>query len=321
VLALTGCNAGRAFYASSSDYGDYRALRVAEGADARMAAAWHYLKEHPDGAYAERVRRYFDKAEPVYYKARRDSRGGLERYLRSLPDGPHAKEAYESLGLLRRTAARRRELERERTSATVARIEAEEALRREAAALLFEWVGVLLDERTWRGTLSDAPDALLVPWNVSLPPPECGPWEEGGYLCRKPVERGYRIVVAGEKVPRAVAFEIELELDAGWRLRRATLRGASLLVRALEASEQRALDDAAERSRAAAHFEQEVTKLTFARELLCNGGSDERGRLELACETLSLRMTPGGDGDEIVVERSVEPQREPAPEPPPPPQG
>ncbi|MEM9693463.1 MAG: hypothetical protein AAGA56_13020 [Myxococcota bacterium] len=169
ACCLLGCTASRAVIASSSDYGDYRRIRVAESAETRMAAAWQYLKRHPEGRFAERIRRYFDRREPVYFKWKGDSVAGLEEYLRALPDGPHAEEA-----VLRLVALRDRGLST-RPEAVLASIEAEKRARaadkRRAAELFRWWVAQLIDAAIYTRPFDRVEAELVARYELSAPRP------------------------------------------------------------------------------------------------------------------------------------------------------
>jgi hypothetical protein len=96
VLALfaPAC-AGRfdAVVAPTSDYADYRLTRVAPTVPERLQAAERYLKLHPGGAFRDAVARWYGRIEPLFFEASSDSLAGAEKYLATLPSGPHANSA------------------------------------------------------------------------------------------------------------------------------------------------------------------------------------------------------------------------------------
>lgn len=107
VVSGLGCGgAGQALVASPSDWSSYRATRVARSLDEKMAASSQYLEKHPEGAFAPEVSRFFERAEPLYFEARKGTKAGLSAYLEALPDGPHAMEARERLRVLERRERR-----------------------------------------------------------------------------------------------------------------------------------------------------------------------------------------------------------------------
>jgi hypothetical protein len=310
TVALAGCNAGRVFVASPGDWAEYRRVRLAETLDERIAAAFEYLERRPDGMYAERVRRYFERVEPLYYKARQRSIAGLEAYLSALPRGPHAEDALGEL-VLRRGAARDRSLAERSVDALGRRLDAGREARREAADLLLAWVERLLTPALWRAPLADAPAELLLPWRLALPAPSCVPSDAPTTLrCDKPLVRRFGVVEDGEPRERELAATLVMDLDADGRPRRARLHGPEILLRTREAEEPRLVrgDEATARRLAALRFAERLTSVLFASELACEGTSEPTGAVVMQCEALVLRVMPGStpDGeDEVLLEPSV----------------
>jgi hypothetical protein len=308
ALALVACNPARALIATPDDYAAYRRVRVADTAEGRLAAAWDYLRNHPDGRYADRVRTYFEKMEPVYYKVRRRNVAGLETYLKALPDGPHADDALARLMLL--TGRERRESADIRAfTATQQRLDARQKQREAAAVLVSDWVVMLLDPKLWEVPLARGPRAFVVRYELALPQPLCEPRDEGGRRCFKAVERRYDVVTAGNRFDRSVAFEVELELDSAGRPQGVEIRGAGLFVRSEEAHDGEPIDDldAASVRRAQRAFAERLGRDLLARDLLCSGTTDPDGRTNLDCEGLRLVLEPGPGEDRIVVSPMGEP--------------
>lgn len=106
MLVVMGCGVGRQLSASPSDASSYRETRIASSLDARMAASSEYLAAHPEGAFRDEVASFFERAEPLYFEARKSTIPGLRAYLDALPEGPHAAEARERLAILERREMR-----------------------------------------------------------------------------------------------------------------------------------------------------------------------------------------------------------------------
>lgn len=107
VVAGLGCGGvGQALVASPSDWSSYRATRIAKSLDEKMAASSRYLESHPEGAFAPEVSRFFERAEPLYFEARKGTKAGLFAYLDALPEGPQATEARERLRVFERRETR-----------------------------------------------------------------------------------------------------------------------------------------------------------------------------------------------------------------------
>lgn len=302
LLCLLGCNPARALVATPNDYAAYRRVRVADTPEGRLAAAWDYLRDHPDGRYASRVRAYFEKMEPVYFKIRRRNVAGLEAYLAALPDGPHADDALARLMML--TGRERREAADLRAfAATQERLDARKKRREEASGLVIDWVAMLLEPRLWQVPVAQGPKAFVVRYELGLPQPLCEVRDEGGRRCAKPVEARYDVVTAGRRFDRGVAFDIQLVLDSTGRPVSADLRGAGLFVRSEEARQSAPIDDldpAAVRAAQRA-FAERLTREILARDILCSGSTDPDGRTELACEGIRLVLEPGEVEDHIAI--------------------
>jgi len=304
VAALSGCNAGQVFIASPGDYADYRSVRLAETYDERMATAWYYLNHRPDGRYAERLTRYFDRAETVFYKVRGRSIAGLEAYLRVLPDGPHATEALDLLSVLRHER-RREELDKRLARETGLRLDAERKSRAAAAELVQWWTTALLSPPLWAAPLSAAPSAFLVRYSLALPRPECEPDQpEPGYqYCSKTLELSYRVAGERGRVDRTITMDLNLVLDPSWRLSSATLSGPGLIVRAEEARRGRLLehDDDELATGATERLIAALMLALLSDDIECTGGIEPSGMTVLECGLLRLSLAPGRAGDEDVV--------------------
>jgi hypothetical protein len=304
IALLSGCNASRVFIASSGDYSEYRRVRLAESADERMAAAWHYLRERPDGRYAERLRRYFRKAEPAFYEVRRRSPAGLESYLAALPDGPHADEALRLL-IDARVEARGEAVETLAARATSLRLVRQKAAREEAADVLDWWLAHLLDRELWKAPFDEAPSDLIVKYRLALPAAVCG-----GHLafprgqhCIKSFSRSF--VVRGEdgNEERSLDYEVEIELDDDWRLHRAKIIGMNLFVAAVEADKGQSLGrlDQEQMASFARRALDELPMDLAEQNVLCTGGGRGDGRWVFDCEGVTLVAAPGLDGGADVL--------------------
>lgn len=104
---LAGCgSAGAKIIASPDEYASYRAVRTAGSLDAKLSATARYLDAYSQGAFHGEVARFYERAEPLYFEARKGSRAGLVAYLEALPSGPHAEEARHRLSIFARKEAR-----------------------------------------------------------------------------------------------------------------------------------------------------------------------------------------------------------------------
>lgn len=106
TLALGCASVKGSLLTPPEQYAAYRETRITKNIDARLAASARYLANYPDGAFADEVATFFERAEPLYFDARKGSRAGLLAYLEALPQGPHAEEARERLRILERRGQR-----------------------------------------------------------------------------------------------------------------------------------------------------------------------------------------------------------------------
>jgi hypothetical protein len=297
------------FVVSPGEYADYRRVRLAETADERLASAWRYLEEHPEGQYAGRLRRFFDKAEPAFYEVRRRSPAGLESYLAALPDGPHAEEALQAL-VDARFAAAAPSLDTVAAQRTSLRIRRENEARDKAADELRWWLVHLLDPTLWRAPFDEGPGDLVVRYRLSLPAPLCGGHLEfvAGQQCVKTFTRSF--VVRGDdgREERELTYEVEIELDDRWHLHRAKLVGIGMFVAVEEARQGKSLVMlATEEIAAIARRALDELPMSLSEDdRLCTGGGKGDGRWIFDCEGVELVAEPGleGGADVLTFRRS-----------------
>jgi hypothetical protein len=167
-LALLVAFAAGCSWASASPYehGAYRKTRFEPTLDGRLAAAHDYLRRYPNGAYTEGVRRYYERAEPIFYESRQRDRAGLEAYLRALPEGPHAAEARSQLKALAAIEAQPDSLD-VAAGETERRLADAERSREQARGELVFWIESLVDPDTYAQPLADGPGELVVAFSLS----------------------------------------------------------------------------------------------------------------------------------------------------------
>lgn len=301
-LALGGCNAARTFVATPNDYADYRRVRLGRTLDERLAAAWAYLKERPDGRYHARLKAYFEGAEPLYFKVRRRTAPGLEAYLGALPDGPHAAESLgELMGL--RNESRREALASRATRATILRIAREEKSREKARGMVEWWIRAMLDPAPWRGTFSDAPAEVLVRFRLSAPEPKCAPVGEG-QRCTKASSQAFRVRGPAGELDAKLNVKLEILLDRDYRLVELRLEGVDFALHAEEAGAGMLATSAPGAAEAAWRALLSRIALGVVNDSrTCNGGEDAAGGLRLDCDDpqVTLVASRESDGSESVV--------------------
>ena len=308
IVALAAGGCGGALLASPVEYEAYRRARVEPALEARLAAAAAYLKSYPSGVYAGELRRWFERAEPVYYQAKRGSSAGLAAYLDILPGGTYAAEAQRELA---RMQLARAPDEVSSGADTEARIAAEQSARDRVLREVGAWIERLVDPALWRGQpMVDAPAELIVPFSLALPWPSCRLRDDGESLsCAKVLSLPYAVAGEGGSEPREATVEIAIVEDLAGRPLSATLGGPDLFLRLEEARSVRSLDadDAAAEIRgmslavelAGAAFRERVQA-----DRACRREPVAPVVLDLACGGVSLRViaaVEAGEDDRIVI--------------------
>lgn len=301
------------------DHADYRKTHVLATFDERIAAAGRYLAERPDGAYAEQVRRYFDRAEPVFFSTRQTSEKGLRDYLAALPNGPHAKEVRSRLRVIEERRGRDPLLEaaavtRERLeSAAKARSAAQEGLRR--------WLEILMDARAYGAPLSEGPKDLVINFSLALPEPSCGPAEGPDVLpraalaCAKDATFPFAIPTGKKLEDRELSFLIEIELDERRVPLRASMTGEQLFSRLDEtfAKTERRSESIRDRIEAVGRgvdFVSQAFEKTVSAAPECARPVTAPEVLRLECSGMRVIARAAADetsADEIVIEPVVPP--------------
>ncbi|NUO47549.1 MAG: hypothetical protein HOV80_01695 [Polyangiaceae bacterium] len=232
VLLASGCGWIKA---TPGDHAAYRKTRVLPTFEERIGAAYQYLEERPDGAYADDVRRYYKRAEPVFFHTRQTTEKGMRSYLALLPKGPHAAEIKSRLRVLEEQ--RGRDTLVEAATLTRDRLERAAKSRAEAQAGLSRWLGILLDRNVFTSPLSDGPKELVIAYSLELPEPSCSSAEGAGAperavrICAK--DATYPFIIPGPQrlEDRELSFLIEIALDEGGKPLRAAIAGEEMFSR------------------------------------------------------------------------------------------
>jgi len=230
LVASSACGVRmRQIGASSDDYADYRAFRVAPTLAKRLTLASLYLRCHADGAFRDEVAEWFDRIEPMFFEAAADSAAGMQAYLDALPSGPHAESAAQRRDAL--MAAARAEAG-DRLSARGAEIERRLAAaaqsREDVVSAYASWLGRLVDFDAWGRAPSDAGQDFAAPW-AGDPKPKCGPDR-----CSKLFSIRYELEVRGKPESFVGILEVSLRVTKG-RVTEAVVSGPDLFSRLAEA--------------------------------------------------------------------------------------
>jgi hypothetical protein len=312
LLGAVRCATPAAYIAAPADYAAYRKTRIAPTLEGRLAAADQYLTRFPAGAFQPDVRAYFDRAEPVFYRAKQGSIAGLEDYLRTLPSGPHQNEATGRLGALKATRENR-QAELSVEADLTAKLDRAGARRRAVREQLTAWIERFLDPSVWKAPLTEARASLVIPWSLELPSPSCAPLEgprreglpEGAARrCAKLLELPYAVSVEGVSEERQATVELVVIQDSAGRPIEASLGGPELFLRLEETFTVRAIrpDDREQRVASKARVA-ELVRDAFGRTVSRAPGCSRKGAapvfVELRCQGVGLTaraaMAPGED--------------------------
>lgn len=302
-----GCGAAsEALTADPVDYDKFRRTRTAETSEARLRASFEYLEQVPDGRWRDQVKSWFDRAEPLYYERARDSVPALERYLGTLPDGPHGKLAAERINELRssRRATRQRDAEvLEDALGVEQRLADADQSRKVAVRAIAEWSASLSGVTSFGKPTSELHHELIHHYRVEAPAARCA-----DERCLKSVILSYSIPESRRLATRKMVFDVELVLYRGTVVK-ARLAGPELWNRLYEASERVPVrpDDAQARTYAIARAVQIVESAlgTSYAPNECQREAVSPVVLARECRGVRVQMlaapTPDVD-DELVVE-------------------
>lgn len=262
AVALSGCAAASCAAVSRGgapvdEYALYRTTRVGEGADARLRAADRYLERYPRGRFRDEVRAWFERAEVAYWNDLRESEAGLERYLKTLPDGPHAERAAQRLTEISVVRDQREAAERqlgESARELNEKLAKADELRRAFVRAVTRFAALVATVDSWGERTSALPHAFLYHWRMSEPAARCR-----GDVCTKSQRFGYAIPDGGRLGPRVALVDVVVRLSRGG-VRSVAIVGPELFSRLGEAVEIRAVrpDDGQARAEAIARSVQVV---------------------------------------------------------------
>ena len=145
ALACLWLCQGCVILAGKGDYADYRAIRLAQDPQARAIAMQHYVEQHPSGHWHDEIQHTRKSEELAAFEAGKDTRAGLEHYLRAFPDGQFVAQARGRLSAIALIEQRKANAERQAGELADARKARTEELRR-------TWVGRFIGY--WAETLT-----------------------------------------------------------------------------------------------------------------------------------------------------------------------
>lgn len=303
---LVGCAAGRQVTAGVGDYDAYRRVRMTHTLEQRLAEAWRYLREHPDGRWNKEVRAWFEPAEKSYIERAHDNVERLRMYLDALPDGPHANQAAERIAELGLAVQYRRQHEQRFLSharAVEKRLADAQAMRHELVGRFSNWARRVAAIRSFGQRTDELPAAFVFPWRLQQPEARCS-----GLVCKKTLSLPYAIPEEKKLSPRRAIFDVLLQLDQKGHVTQAVITGPELFSRIGEAVQLAPVPPDSARARAEAIGRSvQVVSSAVAEPMptsRCSRAAVSPVVLSRQCEGVRLDMVAAvdpGEEDRIVV--------------------
>jgi hypothetical protein len=248
ALVLLWLVSGCAILADKADYRDYRSVRLAVDPEARAVAMHDYVQKHPSGHWHDSIQTERKNQELAAFDAGKDTRSGLQYYLRAYPDGTFVAQARSRLSAIGLIEQRRAQADREAAQLSAARKTRADELRR-------TWIGRF--SNYWLKTLSElkgwgSPIPEVAAQNPQFsrafgaqPRPRCTDSE-----CIKYYTSPYAVPIpGGTRIERTLSLLLRLKMRAG-KLERAELllpeRGFS---RWYELENRKSIDDGSNEAR------------------------------------------------------------------------
>jgi len=304
---LVGCGAStRSLTADPVDYELYRRTRTAQTAERRLSASFAYLEQMPEGRWRPEVDAWFARAERAYFEWAKQRRSRLQRYLDTLPRGPHATLAAERIAELElsvRLQKRRDARILEEALGVEEKLADAEALRRAVVGNFADWTRRLAGIKTWGQPTSELGSELIFHYRMEDPRARCA-----DERCNKSLQLPFAIPDSGRLATRKALLDVELTLFRGGVVK-ARLAGPELFNRVSEASEVRPVrpDDAQGRAEAIARAVQ-IVEGALPPELssvACRREAVSPVVLARECDGLRVTMvaaTSADVDDELVIE-------------------
>jgi hypothetical protein len=232
LLGSVACASATRLTASPAEYSSYRTVVASETQEARLAAAYDYLRRYPTGAWRAEVARRFRAEEPRYFAQAYDDPLRLRAYLRALPAGPHHVQAarrLRELELAAEIAQRRAQTFEARAREITAELDAAALGRRTVVEEVSRFSRLLGGIRTWGSPTSELESELIHRWRIVPPVAHCAAGR-----CVKEVAIDFAVPESGALAARQALFDVILELARGG-VARAVLQGPELWNRVAEA--------------------------------------------------------------------------------------
>jgi len=212
---------GCVLLADKADYADYREIRLSTQPTDRAIAMRTYVERHPRGRWRDEVEAERKREELQVFESGKDTRAGLEHYLRAFPDGTfvgQARSRLKAVALIEQQ--RQREAEQAAQVTQLRKARAEELRRTWMGRFLAYWVKTLAELQGFGEPIADVArqNPQFSRAFGALPRPRCTQDE-----CVKYYTSAYAVPVpGGNRLERTLSLLLRLRLRAG-KLERAEL--------------------------------------------------------------------------------------------------
>lgn len=217
TCALSGC----VLFADKADYAGYRAVRMAPNTELRAIAMQDYIDQHPTGHWAGEVQAARKSEDTQTFEAGKDSRAGLEHYLRAYPDGQFVAQARSRLQAIGLIEQQRKAASTQAEQLAVARKARADELRRTwLGRFMGYWLKTLAGLHGWGEPIPEVAkqNPQFSRAFGALPRPRCTQDE-----CLKYYQSSYAVPVpGGNRIERTLSLLLRLRMRSG-KLERAEL--------------------------------------------------------------------------------------------------
>jgi hypothetical protein len=250
TLGLLFCS-GCALLANKADYADYREVRLASNLQTRAVAMQRYVEKHPNGQWRQEIQAARASQDLAAFEAGKDTRSGLEHYLRAFPDGAFVAQARGRLSAVALIEQRNQVARHQAEQFAEARKQRTDELRRTwVGRFIAYWTSTLTGMRGWGEPIANVAQAnpQFSRAFAAQPRPRCTQDE-----CLKYYTSQYAVPVpGGNRIERTLSLVMRLRLRAGKLERAELLLPESGFSRWYELENRRAIADGDPEGRAAA---------------------------------------------------------------------
>jgi hypothetical protein len=215
------CCSGCAVFAGKADYADYREIRLAPDSEARAVAMQRYVERQPHGQWRAEIQSARSSQDVAAFEAGKDTRQGLEHYLRAFPDGQFVAQARGRLSAVALIEQRKLAADRQTQELAEARKQRTEELRRTwIGRFIGYWTQTLTGLKSWGEPIADVARAnpQFSRAFAAQPRPRCTQDE-----CLKYYTSQFAVPVpGGNRLERTLSLVLRLRLKGG-KLERAEL--------------------------------------------------------------------------------------------------